>query len=515
MKVALAGATGNMGRETLKEILKIDEIELVRILVLPKDKIYKTLIKQNKKHKHKIEVLFGNLKDQEICDAFVDGVDYVLNLAAVIPPHSDKNPQNAVDCNEIGVDRLVSSIERRDKQPKFIHISTLALYGNRNYNHPFVRVGDPLLVSPFDIYSATKMRGEFRVLESSIKVWAIIRQTAVLHMNMLKDNMSDGLMFHTCFNAPLEWVTAHDSGVLLRNILKKDINGELKNKFWKQVYNLGGGADNRITGYDTLNDGFKLIGGSTKGFFKPYFNATRNFHGAWFYDSERLNYLFDYLSQSVNDYWKEIGRKYGYYKFGKIVPKSLIRKIAIERLFKDDNSPAYWYAHNDEAKLTAYFGGKSEYEKLKNVSWDNFYLLRENKTTDGEDSDYNSLRDVKKARLINYYYDMDKKDEEIDMNDLISVATAHGGKLLSKSFKKGDIYTKLDWETQDGEKFTASAFTVLRAGHWFHATYKENIWDFDRLAKKDKIFAQIWYDSHDKNENHYYYLDKNYKAGIK
>ena len=38
MKVALAGATGNMGRETLKEILKIDEIELVRILVLPKDK---------------------------------------------------------------------------------------------------------------------------------------------------------------------------------------------------------------------------------------------------------------------------------------------------------------------------------------------------------------------------------------------------------------------------------------------------------------------------------------------
>lgn len=515
MKIVLTGATGNMGRETLKEILKIDEVELVRILVLPGDKRYKILIKQNKTYKHKIEIIFGNLKDQETCDRLVADIDYVLNLAAVIPPHSDKYPQRAIDCNEIGVNCLVSSIEKLDKQPKLIHISTLALYGNRNHIHPFARVGDPLLVSPFDIYSATKLRGEFRVLESNVKMWAVIRQTAMLHMNMLKDNMSDGLMFHTCFNAPLEWVTAHDSGVLIANILKKDIKGELKNEFWKKVFNLGGGLINRVTGYDTLNDGFKLIGGGTKDFFSPYFNATRNFHGVWFYDSDRLNKLFNYLSQSVSDYWKQIGKKYGYYKFGKIVPKSLIRKAVIERLFKDDNSPAYWYAHNNEAKLIAYFGGKDEYEALKKISWNEFNLLRENKTPDGKSIDYNALREVKKAKLINYYYDIDKKDAEIDIDDLKNVAAAHGGKLLSKVFKKGDIYTKLDWETQDGEKFVASAFTVLRAGHWFNITYKENVWDFDRLAKKDKIFAQAWYDSHGKNENHYYYMDKSFKIGIK
>ena len=225
--------------------------------------------------------------------------------------------------------------------------------------------------------------------------------------------------------------------------------------------------------------------------------------------------MFNYLSQSVSDYWKQIGKKYGYYKLGKIVPKPIIRKAAIERLFKDDNSPAYWYAHNDEAKLIAYFGGKDKYEELKNMSWNEFNLLKENKTPDGKEIDYNALRDVKNAKLINYYYDIDKKDAEIDIDDLQSVATAHGGKLLSKTFTKGDLYTKLDWETQDGEKFTATAFTVLRAGHWYNITYKENAWDFDRLCKKDKIYAQAWYDSHDKDENYYYYLDENYEAKIK
>ena len=96
----------------------------------------------------------------------------------------------------------------------------------------------------------------------------------------------------TCFNAPLEWVTAHDSGVLIANILKSDLKEDLKDKFWKKCFNIGGGDYNRLTGFDTLNDGFKMIGGGAKNFFKPNYNATRNFHGVWFYDGHKLNDLF-------------------------------------------------------------------------------------------------------------------------------------------------------------------------------------------------------------------------------
>ncbi len=515
MKVALTGATGNMGKEALVELVKLEKVEKVKILILPDDKKRKKeIIKRCGKNKTKVEVVYGNMKEIEACRKLVEDVAYVINLAAVIPPKSDKHPQWAVDCNETGVKNLIQAIEELENQPKFIHTSTLALYGNRNHIHPWARVGDPLLVSPYDVYSATKLRGEFAVLESNIKNWAVLRQSAMLHTNMLKDNMSDGLMFHTCFNAPLEWVTAHDSGVLIANIIKKDSEKHLGAKFWKQCFNIGSTSANQITGYDTLNDGFKLIGGSAKDFFKPYFNATRNFHGVWFYDGKRLNDLFDYVSQDVTDYWQQIGKIYWYYKFGKIVPKRLISRLAIQRLFKDDNSPAYWHKHKDEARLIAYFGSKENYEKLPK-KWCCFNLMVENKAPDSSEVNYAKLKDIKNAKMIDLGYNFNKKDGEISKEDLLSVAKMHGGKLLTKNFRTGDLYTKLKWETQDKEQFEATAFSVLRAGHWFNSTYKDYVWDFDRLCKKDKIFAQAWYDSHSENENNVYSMDENFNAQIR
>lgn len=38
MIIALTGATGNMGRETLAELVKLNNIKFVKILVLPEDK---------------------------------------------------------------------------------------------------------------------------------------------------------------------------------------------------------------------------------------------------------------------------------------------------------------------------------------------------------------------------------------------------------------------------------------------------------------------------------------------
>lgn len=89
----------------------------------------------------------------------------------------------------------------------------------------------------------------------------------------------------------------------------------------------------------------------------------------------------------------------------------------------------------------------------------------------------------------------------------------HGGKLLSKKFE--DLYEKLEWQTFDGEVFSASAFSVLRAGHWMNKTYTQNVWDFDRLSKHDKIYAQLWYDSHQQDEDKFYYLDENFDARMK
>ena len=163
-------------------------------------------------------------------------------------PASDHDPEGAKRANYLGTRNMVDAAEAMgEKQPKFVHISTVALYGHRNHLHPWGRVGDPLLPSVYDVYAESKLKGERYVLDSALRDWAVIRQTAMLHYNMMKDNMSDGLMFHTCVNVPLEWSTAPDSGLLIKRIVERDLKGEVP-EFWKKCYNLGGGEANRVTG---------------------------------------------------------------------------------------------------------------------------------------------------------------------------------------------------------------------------------------------------------------------------
>ena len=209
--VSLTGATGNMGLETLRQLMEIEDIELVKVLVRKESK--KAGEKFKKEYGKRVEIVTGYLYDKEDCKNLIKDSHYVLNLAAVIPPNSDKYPKLAHLTNFVGVKNIVDILEEmpKDKRPKLVHISTVALYGNRNEKHPWGRVGDPLLISPYDAYSFSKLKGERYVLDSSLENRAIIRQTAMLHNRMLTDNMSDGLMFHTCYNAPLEWATARDS----------------------------------------------------------------------------------------------------------------------------------------------------------------------------------------------------------------------------------------------------------------------------------------------------------------
>lgn len=177
------------------------------------------------------------------------------------------------------------------------------------------------------------------------------------------------------------------------------------------------------------------------------------------------------------------------------------------RLFKSPNSAVYWYKHNDEAKMLAYFGGRTEYEKLGR-KWDKFPLLRSNKGPLNEDVDYNALRNPQNAILPNIGYD---PQEKATMETLKHIAELHGGKLLSES---GDVTDRLEWENSDGERFSSRGTTVL-AGHWLNPSYKQYCWDFDRLAKTDKIYADVWYDSHAADEDNFYYYNDKFEAKYK
>lgn len=263
--VALTGASGNMGLETLAQLMQSDVVDKIKVLLLKEHREKKDAKVWKRRYGARIEIVFGDIAETEDCRKLVAGSDYVLNLAAVIPPTADHYPVETDRCNRIGAKNIVDAVsEIKENQPKLVHISTVAIYGNRNYKHPWGRVGDPLISSTYDEYSASKIKGERYVIDSDVVNWAVLRQTGMLHSKMLSNNMKDGLMFHTCFNAPIEWVTARDSGLLMRRLVEKDASGQLESKFWKKCYNIGGGACNRVTGYDTFDEGFKIIGGSAQ-----------------------------------------------------------------------------------------------------------------------------------------------------------------------------------------------------------------------------------------------------------
>ena len=238
MNIAMTGVSGNMGAEALREVLALAYVQRVRIL-LTKKKRNETLCRQLKKqYGNRVEAVFGDIADNAVCAQLVEGADYVIHMAAVIPPRSDADPKASERCNYLGTMTLVDAVKAMPRQAKFVHTSTMALYGCRDEKHPFARVGDPLVISPFDLYSLHKLWGERYVLEAGLEHFAVLRQTAMLHMKMLRGNMSDGLMFHTNLNSPLEWVSARDSGILIRRIVERDSAGEI-DAFWNKVYNIG------------------------------------------------------------------------------------------------------------------------------------------------------------------------------------------------------------------------------------------------------------------------------------
>ncbi|MGN1096656.1 MAG: NAD-dependent epimerase/dehydratase family protein, partial [Christensenellales bacterium] len=148
--VALTGASGSMGSEALKQLLELDDLKL-KILLRPKKSNLLLGKRLLKKYKNRLEVIFGDLSEYKDCELLIKDVDYVLHCGAIIPPKSDHQPSSTYNSNFIGTKNLVDAVlnSGRADEIKFVYIGTVALYGNRDYHHPWGRVGDPLMPSTY------------------------------------------------------------------------------------------------------------------------------------------------------------------------------------------------------------------------------------------------------------------------------------------------------------------------------------------------------------------------------
>ena len=503
MVIAMTGVSGNMGREALIQTLELDFVDTVKILLTPRKRNDKLAKKLKGTYGARVDIVRGWLSDISSCKTLVEGADIVVNMAAVIPPRSDKNASASYECNQLGDMRLADAVAAMPKQAKLIHTSTVAVYGNRTLAHPWGRVGDPLLPAIYDNYAMHKMIAERYVMESAVKNWAVLRQTAMLYDGIIFSNISDGLLFHATLNGPLEWVTARDSGYLIKRIIEREHAGEIDD-FWNRAYDISGGAQNRRTGYDTFADGFSIMGGSPKAYFKPNWCATRNFHGMWYADGGELQKLFGYQRGTVADFWADMGKKYRMFKIARIFPSSVIGLFVFRRLLHDDNAPLKWLKRGDEGRVLAAFGGSKAALSLPD-KWADYSVADAASYGSREEAPEVKFRD----KLLDHGYDERKSMDEWSLEDMNGAAAFRGGKCLSKEYVSPR--EKLLWQCSEGHTFLAAPYTVLGAGHWCPFCAPEP-WNFDRLAKKSPFIAQIWYDSHSEDENISYWFDKDGRA---
>ena len=116
----MTGASGNMGTEALKQTIGLKNVEWIRILLLntKKDRRYaKHLLKL---YGNKVQLVFGSITEEPSCVALVKDADYIVHMAAVIPPKSDAAPQDSYLCNAIGTETLVKVILRDNANTKLI-----------------------------------------------------------------------------------------------------------------------------------------------------------------------------------------------------------------------------------------------------------------------------------------------------------------------------------------------------------------------------------------------------------
>lgn len=503
--VFITGASGTMGCEALTQIVRTGKFRC-RVILRAK-KANRRLARKLQKNAC-IEVLFGDIQQYNDCLAGVKGADYVLHCAAVIPPAADHNPDETCRTNWLGTKNLLEAVAESGQieKTKFVYIGTVAEYGNRTFKHPWGRVGDPLMPSVFDVYAASKVKAERAVIESPL-CWVSLRQSGILYDRVLLNNMHDGLMFHTCWNAPIEWATARTSGLLLKNLVEKDSEGTLGIDFWKKVYNIGNGKTARVTGFETLDRGFGMMGRSATEIFQPEWNAIRNFHCMWFADSHILNEYLDFQYEGFEDFFSKLEKRLWYFKLGKPFPH-FIRYFAIMPLLRTNNAPLFWVSHNLEKRVKAFFGSLQAYRALAR-SWEQFFLLCNNQNPEtGAFLDYEQLKDEalleQNGLLLDHGYDETKKTEELGLEDMKQAASFRGGICVSTMMTRGDMYSPLQWQCHNGHQFKASPYLVLKTGHWCPECCSAPPWNFGELAKHIPFYAQLRYDDHGENETESY-----------
>ncbi len=307
-KILVTGAAGMVGYATIKTLLENSKGNYeITALDLKSTKSVKKL----KKYREYINIVYGDINDKTLISSLIKDHDYVIHLAAVLPPLADMKPELTKLINYEGTKNIVNAISDYNLDCFLIFSSSISVYGDRIKN-PNIKVTDKVEASEYDYYATTKIKTE-EYIKTHLKHYTIFRLTGIMGYPSI-----DPLMFHMPLDTKLEICSDIDTGRALANAVEhqKELN--------KKTFNLSGGQSCRTTYRKFLIEMFKIYGLNFD-FLEAMAFAEKNFHCGYLEDGDELENILHFRKDSLNSYFKRVDKQTN--KFSRFFSKLLSKPI--------------------------------------------------------------------------------------------------------------------------------------------------------------------------------------------
>lgn len=314
MNVLLTGAFGNIGCRVLDKLLerghKVTCFELAN----------KTTKAIAKRYGNNIELVWGDIRDNNLLEKVIPQQHVIVHMAALIPPTTDFLPELSWAINVTATQAIVDIAKRCAEPPLLIFTSSFAVFGERQHEAPPRRLDDPVIVT--DNYSEQKIACE-QYIQQHYPQYCIMRLGAAVderlnHANIKQLKMALAL----AFDNRVEFIHPADIATAICNAIETPAAHN-------QIHLIGGGKNCQVRHIDLLN----AVSGSLGLAFRPENFGTEQLYADWADTTHSQNAL-NFQHHSLAQLEATIRRKFFLIRWITLPFAPLIRGILVNWLLK-------------------------------------------------------------------------------------------------------------------------------------------------------------------------------------
>jgi nucleoside-diphosphate-sugar epimerase len=309
-KILLTGASGTVGREIFKELISRIENFEISLLLRPSRKN----IRQFQPWKEIVDIIWGDIQNYNKVEKAVSNKNIIIHAAGVLPDIAMYRPEIAKLTNIGGTKNVLDGMKVQKNAPKIIFTSSAAVYG-KSLENPIIKISDPIISNPKDVYTYTKIEAEKLIINSGVD-YCIFRISYVASVDMLKFRP---VMFHIPLNTSLEIIHVKDVALAIVNAIESD-------KVWGKIFNLGGGKNCQILYKENLSDYYEIMGFGRD--FIPETAFAKEGLYCGIFDSQEtqdLQNLLKYQHHTLQDFYYEVKKWIGFKRYLTPIIKPIAR----------------------------------------------------------------------------------------------------------------------------------------------------------------------------------------------